>query len=166
MAHVDYKKKNNYPQKRELLLFDRNAFQSLGDMGLEMVNEKYNVLCPQVFVMECIAPERASKRQQASLLKRLELIANPIVLTGYTNTSPVIDIPYDTEYSSILTSEQIARNCIVSKPITMERVASKKLISHYKPRIGDFKRYIKAITERCDAAKGTITLNKMRVFHK
>ena len=43
----------------------------------------------------------------------------------------------------------------------MERVTPEKLISYYEPRIDDFKRYIKSITERCDAAKGMITPNKI-----
>ena len=29
MIHVEYQKENNYPQNREILLFDRDAFQSL-----------------------------------------------------------------------------------------------------------------------------------------
>ena len=122
----------------------------------------YNVLCPPVFVIECLAPNRASSAAKEQLLRRLELIENAIVLIGNTNVSPIIDIPRGVEYSGILSSEQIARNCIVSEPITMERVASEKLISHYEPRrIGAFKRYIKAITERCDAAKGMLTPNKI-----
>ena len=161
MIHVEYKKQDNFPPDREIILFDRDAFQSLGDEGLLKVNKIYNVLCPQVFVMECLAPNRASSAEKEQLLRRLELIENPIVLTGDTNISPIIDIPRGVEYSGILSSEQIARNCIMSKPITMERVASEKLISHYEPRIGDFKRYIKTITEKCDAAKGMLTPNKI-----
>ena len=159
MVHINYKKKNNYPQDRELILFDRNAFQSLSVEEFEMVKKKYNILCPQVFIMECIAPERASQEVQASLLKKLKLIENPIILTGYSNTSPVIDIPYNTEYLSILTSEQIVKNCIMSKPIAMERVPPEKLISHYKPRIEMFKEDMKAYTETCEVFKGSLTMN-------
>ena len=106
----------------KLILFDRDAFQSLGDQGLLKVNEKYNVLCPQVFVMECIAPENTDKKSneklekdKRSLRRRLGLIENPIVFTGDTNISPIIDVPRGVEYSGILSSEQIARNCIVSQ---------------------------------------------------
>ncbi len=161
MIHVEYKKKDNFPHDREIILFDRDAFQSLGDQGLLKVNEIYNILCPQVFVIECLAPNRASSAEKEQLLRRLKLIENPLVFTGETNVSPIIDIPRRVEYFSILSSEQIARNCIASKPVTMERVASEKLILHYEPRIGDFKRYIKAITERCDAVKGMLTPNKI-----
>ena len=156
MIHVEYKKKNNFPHDREIILFDRDAFQSLGDQGLLKVNKIYNVLCPQVFVIECLAPNRASSAEKEQLLRRLKLIENPIVLTGDTYRSPVIDIPHGTHYPSILMSEEIAANCITATPIIMERVASEKLISHYEPRIDVFKNYIKEQTERCEAIKGTL----------
>ena len=56
MIHLNYEKKDNYPHHKKIILFDRDAFQSLGDAGLLKVNKKYNVLCPQVFVTECLAP--------------------------------------------------------------------------------------------------------------
>lgn len=161
MIHVEYEKKDNFPHDREIVLFDRDAFQSLGGEGLLKVNKIYNILCPQVFVMECLAPNRATDEEKKWLLDRLKLIENPLVFIGDTNISPVIDIPRGVGYSGILSSEEIARNCIMSKSITMERVAPEELISYYKPRIGGFKRYVKAITERCDAAKGMITPNKI-----
>ena len=115
MIHVEYKKQDNFPHDREIILFDRDAFQSLGDQGLLKVNEKYNILCPQVFVMECIAPENTDKKSneklekdKRSLRRRLGLIENPIVFTGDTNISPIIDVPRGVEYSGILSSEQ---NC-------------------------------------------------------
>ena len=161
MIHVEYQKANNYPHDREILLFDRNAFQSLGDEGLRKVNEKYNILCPQVFVMECLSPNRASESQKMALLRRLKLIENPIVLTRDTNTSGLIEIPLDFYYPTILISEQIAKNCITATSMTMKRVEPEILISYYEPRIDDFKRYIKSITEMCDKVKGMITLNRI-----
>lgn len=92
MIHVEYKKKNNFPHDREIILFDRDAFQSLGDEGLRKVNKIYNVLCPRVFVIECLAPNRASSEEKEQLLRRLELIENPIVLIGDTSVSPIINM--------------------------------------------------------------------------
>ena len=157
MIHVEYKKQDNFPPDREIILFDRDAFQSLGDEGLLKVNKIYNVLCPQVFVMECLAPNRASSAEKEQLLRRLELIENPIVFTGDTNISPIIDIPRGVEYSGILSSEQIARNCITSKPITMERVTPEKFISHYRPRIKVFKKEMEAYTKACDVYRGSLS---------
>ena len=164
MIHVEYKKQDNFPHDREIILFDRDAFQSLGDKGLLKVNKIYNVLCPQVFVMECIAPENTDKKSneelekdKKSLRRRLKLIENPLVFTGDTNISPVIDIPRGVEYSGILSSEQIARNCIVSKPITMERVTPEKLIAHHNPRVNAFKNNVKTLTETCELYRGDLT---------
>ena len=157
MIHVEYEKKNNFPHDREIISFDRDAFQSLGDEGLLKVNKIYNVLCPPVFVIECLAPNRATEAEKKWLLDRLKLIENPLVFTGDTNISPVINIPHSVEYSGILSSEQIARNCIVSKPITMERVTPEKLISHYNPRIEVFKKEMKAYTEACEKQRGTLS---------
>lgn len=157
MIHVEYKKKDNFPQGREIILFDRDAFQSLGDEGLRKVNKIYNVLCPRVFVIECLSPNRATEAEKKWLLDRLKLIENPLVFIGDANISPIIDIPCGAEYSSILSSEQIARNCIVSKPITMERVAPEKLISHYRSRIKGFKAEIKALDDACRIFEKTLT---------
>ena len=82
MIHVEYEQENNYPHDRELILFDRNAFQPLGDEGLRKVNKKYNILCPCIFVMECLSPNRASEAQKRWILNRLRLIENPIVFLG------------------------------------------------------------------------------------
>lgn len=157
MIHVEYKKKDNFPHDREIILFDRDAFQSLGDEGLRKVNKIYNVLCPQVFVIECLAPNRATKTEKRWLLNRLKLIENPLVFTGDTNVSPIINIPRGVEYSGILSSEQIARNCIVAKPITVERVTPEKFISHYRSRIKGFKAEIKALNNACRIFEKTLT---------
>ena len=168
MIHVEYKKENNYPHDRELILFDRSGFQHTHRDILAQINNKYNVLCPQVFVMECIAPDNTDKKSEEafekdkkSLREKLELIENPIVLTGKTYRPPMIDVPNGAHQPSILMSEEIAANCITSTPITMERIAPENLISYYEPRIEGFKNLIKSITERCDAAKGMLTPNKM-----
>ena len=172
MIRVEYNKKNNYPHNRELILFDRCAFQNVHRDVLAEINKKYNIFCPQVFVMECIAPnntdgksEKELEKDKKSLREKLELIENPIVLTGETYISSVISSMFDmfpgSHYLSILTSEEIAGNCIAATPVTMERVAPKNLISYYEPRIEDFKSLIKSITEKCDTAKGMLTPNKM-----
>jgi len=161
MIHVECEKKDNYPHDREIILFDRDAFQSLGDEGLCKVNEKYNILCPQVFVMECLAPNRASEKEKNTLRRRLGLIENPIVLTSNTHISPLINIPYDVEYSGILAAEQIARNCIISNLITMEHVTPEKFISLYEPRIGVFKKEMKIYTETCDSYKASLTRKRL-----
>ena len=157
MIHVEYKKQDNFPHDREIILFDRDAFQSLGDEGLCKVNRRYNVLCPRVFVIECLTPNRATEAEKKWLLDRLKLIENPLVFIGDTNVSPIIDIPRGAEYYGILSSEQIARNCIVSKPITMERVAPEKFISHYRSRIKGFKAEIKALNDACRIFEKTLT---------
>lgn len=168
MIHVEYNKKNNYPHNRELILFDRCAFQNVHRNVLAGINKKYNILCPQVFVMECIAPDNTDKKDvesfekdKKSLREKLELIENPIVLTGKTYRPPMIDVPNGTHCPSILMSEEVAANCITSTLITMERIAPESLISYYEPRIEGFKSLIKSITERCDTAKGMLTPNKM-----
>ena len=96
MIHVEYEKENNYPHDRELILFDRSGFQHTHRDTLAEINKKYNILCPQVFVMECIAPDNTDKKPEEelekdkeSLREKLELIENPIVLTGDTHKSPV-----------------------------------------------------------------------------
>lgn len=164
MIYVEYEKEYNYPHDKETLGFDRSGFQHTHRDVLQEINEKYNILCPQVFVMECLAPENTDKKSdeelkkdKKSLREKLELIEHPIILTGNTNTSPLIDIPLGSEYFSILTSEQIAKNCITSTPITMRRVEMDKLISHYEPRIDVFKNYVRSQTKACERQKNEMT---------
>lgn len=164
MIHVEYRKENNYPHDRKILGFDRSGFQHTHRDVLREINKKFNMLCPQVFVMECLAPENTDKKSdeelkkdKKSLREKLELIENPIVLTGETNTSPLIDIPLGIKYSSILTSEQVAKNCITGTPIIMKRVELSKLISHYEPRIDVFKNYVRIQTEACERQKNEMT---------
>ena len=157
MIHVDYKKKDNYPHDKELILFDRNAFQSLGDAGLHKVNKKYNILCPRVFVMECLSPNRASEAQKGWILNRLRLIENPIVFSGAIHRSNIPEIPLDFHYFTLLTSEEIAGSCIANIPITMKRIEPDELISHYKPEVPHFKDYISSTTQACNAGEGTLT---------
>ena len=168
MIHVEYEKKNNYPHDRELIMFDRNAFQSLGDEGLRKVNEKYNVLCPQVFVMECLAPNNTDKkpeeefeRVKKALREKMGLIENPIVLEGERDTSELIFIPRNSQYPAILTSEEIAQNCITNAPITMRGITPKQLILHYEHRVGKFMSNVKGLTRAADVRKGSLTPNKL-----
>ena len=164
MIHVECLKRNNYPHNRELILFDRCAFQCLSNDELLKVNEKYNVLCPRIFVMECLVPNREPE-QKRILCERLGLIENPIVLKGNTNIPPTLQIRpnpfYDTQFPTILTSREIARNCITSTSITMERVSSEELISHYEEKISDFKREIQMKTNVLEANKAKLTINNL-----
>ena len=173
MIHVEYEKADNYPHERKIILFDRNAFQSLGDAELHKVSEKYNILCPQVFVIECIAPENTDKKSDEEFAKvkkllrrKLGLIKNPIVLTGTTNIPDTIVIYYhpsnDIHIPTFLASEQIAKNCITALPIKMGRVPPEELISHYhKSKIDNFKDLVETITETCESIKGSLTTNQL-----
>ena len=170
MIHVEYKKKDNYPHDRKLIMFDRNAFQSLSKEALLEVNKRYNILCPQVFVIECLAPDNTDKKPEEelekakkSLLEKLKLIENPIVLIGPINISHIIKTPLDVYSFTLLTSEQIAGNCIANIPITMKSVEPDELISHYKPKVGHFKSYVKSITNAWDAGEGTLTAKQINL---
>ncbi len=169
MIQVECEKRNNYPHNRELLLFDRCAFQAISNEELLKVNEKYNVLCPRIFVMECLVPNREPE-QRKILCERLRLIENPIVIKGNTNISfnlKILPNPfYDTQFHTILTSRVIARNCIVSNSITMERVTPEELLSHYEAQISDFKREIRMKTSALESNKAKLTINKLAEAHR
>ena len=144
MIRVNYENRDNYPHDKEILLLDRSAFQSLSKENIHKVNEKYNVLCPPIFVIECIAPnntdnksEEDFQKNKKALLEKLELIENPIVLWGCTNVTYRLVIPsgVDAEYADILDAWRIAKNCIINSPVTMKRVCSKRLVSSCEPRV-------------------------------
>ena len=156
MINIEYEKADNYPHDRDILLFDRSAFQALGDKWLRKINEKYNVLCPEVFLVECLAPNNESAMHRTVLRKRLELIENPIVFKGNANILHKIIILSHADYSDYLRSWQIARNCIANYPITMECVSSQKLVTDYEWRIPTFKHEIKVTTDVGDNARSSL----------
>lgn len=156
MIHLKYEKKNNYPHNRELILFDRSAFQALGDEWLHKVNEKYNILCPEVFLVECLAPNNLPERYKIALRRRLGLIENPIVFKGNANISLRVIIPSNTKFTDYLRSWQIARNCIANYPVTMERVSPEKLVLDYELRIQTFQYEMKATTQVGDNARNEL----------
>ena len=113
MIKVEHEVDKSVPPDKELILFDRNAFQCLPKDVLLEINKKYNILCPLHFVIECIAPNNSDnkdsvlfEREKKSLREKLELIENPIVLTGSTYITDRIRIPYNTEYTE---AEQLFR---------------------------------------------------------
>ena len=117
MIEVEYEVDKSVPSDKELILFDRNAFQSLPKSVFPEVNKKYNIFCPIHFVIECISPNNKDKKdpvsfekEKKSLLEKLELIENPIVITGKTPITHRIHKPSnikDSEYTDILSSWQI-----------------------------------------------------------
>lgn len=172
MIHVERKKENNYPHDRELLLFDRSAFQSLSKEDICKVNGKYNVLCPPIFIIECIAPNNTDKnsdeelqRDKKALLEKLELIENPIALVGSTNVAYRIVLPPDVkfEYSDILDAWRIAKNCIINSPVTMKRVCSKRIVSSCEPRVMFSKYERRKVTEIADDPDLSLTPNRYRL---
>ena len=62
MIKVKYEVDKSVPTDRELILFDRNAFQYLNKDVLSEISKKYNILCPLHFVVECIAPKNSDKK--------------------------------------------------------------------------------------------------------
>ena len=134
MIDLKYRKADNYPHNRKTALFDRNAFQSLSKESLREVNKGYNTFCPNIFVIECIAPNNTDnkdatsfEKQKNALREKLLLIENPIVITGSTNVVRYIRDLSGGEYNDILNAWQIARNCIVDNPLIMKRVSPRFL---------------------------------------
>ena len=171
MIRVNYEKRDNYPHDKATILLDRSAFQSLSKEDIHKVNEKYNILCPPIFVIECIAPNNTDKkseeelqRDKKALLEKLELIENPIVLVGSTNVTYRIVLPPDVEfeYSDILDAWRIAKNCIINSPVTMKRVCSKRLVSSCEPRVMFSKYERRKVTEIADDPDLSLTPNRYR----
>ena len=114
--------------------------------------------------MECIAPnnsdnkpEEELEKDKESLREKLELIENPIVISGNTNVTDRIVIPNNTEYSDILDSWRIARNCIVNSPLIMKRVSPQVLLSSYTAKVWGWKFERRAVNKICNDAKGTLS---------
>ena len=171
MIRVHYEKSDNYPHDKEIILLDRSAFQSLSKEDIRKVNEKYNILCPPIFVIECVAPNNTDKkseedfqRNKQSLLEKLELIENPIVFWGCTNVTYRIVLPsgVDAKYADILEAWRIARNCIINSPVTMKRICPKVLVSRCQPRVGFSKYERRKVTEIADNPDLSLAPNRYR----
>ena len=110
MIHVKYEKEKNYPHNRELILFDRNAFQKIHRDVLLEVNKRYNILCPQVFVMECIAPNNTDKKIRRRTGRYLHYLNFCDIFVADEPSTPHIveSIPYSNiKTTPVITSEEL-----------------------------------------------------------
>lgn len=172
MIKVKYEVDKSVPPDRDLILFDRNAFQCLPEELLRKINKKYNILCPIHFVVECIAPNNSDKKDMAlfekekkALREKLDLIENPIVFTGSTNVQKRIIPPHnikDNEYIDILASWQIARNCIINLPVTMKSISPDELVSKCNTNTWYLKHERRLSIEFSNEIKGTLTPKQQR----
>ena len=169
MIRVEVKKEDNYPCDKELILFDRSAFQALSKGVIQKINRKYNILCPRIFVIECIAPDNTDKKPEVQfekdkklLLEKLELIENPIVLTGSTNVTDRIYIPPNTEFSDILDAWRIARNCIINSPIIMKRISPQVLVENCRAKVAMWKNELRQVAKSIDWNKGGLSPKRYR----
>ncbi len=172
MIKVKYEVDQNVPPDKELILFDRNAFQCLPKDVLPAINKKYNILCPIHFVVECISPNNSDnkdlvlfEKEKKALREKLESIENPIVFTGLTNVSYRLHIPTEienNEYTDHLFSWQIVRNIIRNSPVTMIRVSPQELVANCIPKIRDVKFENRESTKTIDENKGEFSPNRYR----
>ncbi len=172
MIKVDYEVDNNVPPDKEIILFDRNAFQQLSKDALIKITKRYNILCPIHFVIECISPNNSDKKdkvffekEKKFLREKLELIKNPIVFMGRTNIGYRIQIPSyikETEYIDILDSWQIARNCIIDDPVIMKSITHQELVSRCEVKLRDLKYERRVSTDTIDYNKGSLSPNRYR----
>ena len=51
-----------YSDKKKIL-FDRSAFEKLTYSDIERVKTRFNILCPDVFLAECINPSKSARKK-------------------------------------------------------------------------------------------------------
>ena len=51
-----------YSDKKKIL-FDRSAFEKLTYSDIERVKTRFNILCPDVFLAECINPSKSDRKK-------------------------------------------------------------------------------------------------------
>ena len=172
MIKVKYEIDQNVPPDKELILFDRNAFQSLPKNVFLEINKKYNILCPIHFVVECISPNNSDnkdvvlfEKEKKALRQKLDLIENPVVFTGSTNivkrVSPHSSVK-DEEYIDILASWQIARNCILNLPVTMKCIPLDELVLRSATNTWYLKHEHQLSIDFYNDIKGTLTPKQQR----
>ena len=170
MIQVECEVDKSVPPDKELILFDRNAFQSIPKDVLTEISKRYNIFCPIHFVIECLSPNNGDnkalvlfEKEKKSLREKLESIENPIIFTGSTNVIYKYGIYANTEYTDILASWQIARNCIINYPVTMKRISSDDLVLKCKTKIWDIKNEFRELTESILPSKGRLSPNRYRL---
>ena len=75
----------NAPENKKIILIDRSYFQELGMKDLASINKQYAVLCPDVFIVECVAPRNASDIEKKALLQKLSEIEDFTIFAGSYN---------------------------------------------------------------------------------
>ena len=104
-----------------LILLDRSSFESLSAIEIEKVDQKYSVVCPWIFLAECLNPKKSDKLKIRKKIERLKYVMSPGELLHFKQQIRPL---------SLLT---IIKKSLMEKelPFSFIEVETHKLINHY-----------------------------------
>ena len=78
----------SYPfSDKKIILFDRSAFEKLSYSYIEKVKTRFNILCPDVFLAECINPSNSARKQS---LKEKLLCFDYLLIFLHENSNDIL----------------------------------------------------------------------------
>ena len=112
-----YYKNNNLIR----ILLDRSSFQSLSVSEIKAVDQKYSVVCPWIFLAECLNPKKSDRFKLRQKIEQLEYVMTPGKLSHFK------------QQITPLSFLEIVKNSLMEKelPFSFIEVKTQKLINYY-----------------------------------
>ncbi len=104
-----------------LILLDRSSFESLSAIEIKAVDQKYSVVCPWIFLAECLNPKKSDRFRLRQKIEQLKHVMSPgKLLHAKQQIKPL----------SLL---EIVKNSLMEKelPFSFIEVETQKIINHY-----------------------------------
>ena len=150
----------NIPKNKKIILIDRSYFQEIEMSDLAGINKQYAILCPDVFIAECVAPRDASNIEKKALLKKLSAIEDFTIFAG----------SYNNEQTHVVLKEhcEIIKHCLISTaniPIVIQPYEPKEeIIADYQRNASYFHKIADGKTQLLDQYEGRFAPNKVRTM--
>ena len=59
------------------ILLDRSSFEALSAIEIEKISQKYSIVCPWIFLAECLNPKKTDKLKIRPKIERLKFVMTP-----------------------------------------------------------------------------------------
>lgn len=104
------------------ILLDRSSFESLSTIEIEAVDQKYSVVCPWIFLAECLNPKKSDKFRLRQKIEKLKYVMTPGKLS------------HAKQQITPLSLLEIVKNSLMEKelPFSFIEVEIQEIINYYK----------------------------------
>ena len=103
------------------LLLDRSSFESLSAIEIKAIDQKYSVVCPWIFLAECLNPKKSDRFRLRKKIEQLKYVMSPGKLS------------HSKQQITPLSLLEIVKNSLMEKelPFSFIEIETQKIINYY-----------------------------------